>query len=421
MTVEVTRLANGLVVVTETMPHVETTALGVWVEAGSRHEAESQHGISHLLEHMAFKGTATRSAEDIAIEIEATGGELNAATGVEATSYYARVLAGDEGTALTLIADILQASVFDRNELAKERDVILQEIAGAQDSPDDVAFDLLHDAAYPGQAAGRPILGTPKSIKSISPADLKAFLQENYSPSRMVVAAAGAMHHGDAVRHAEALFGGLIASERGTEEPARYVGGVRIGKRRFEQSHLLLGFESPSYLDPGFFPVQVLSGLLGGGMSSRLFQEVREKRGLCYSVYSSAWGLKDTGMFAIHTASGAHQLNELIDVIGGELHRLAGETPSETEVARAKAQLKAGLMMSLESSSARAEQLARQMMFHGRVLPVAGIRAAVDAVTPASVREMAARLLSGPAAMAVVGAGRAAESVAVRASARLAS
>ncbi|MDX2308937.1 MAG: pitrilysin family protein [Hyphomicrobium sp.] len=421
MTAEVTRLANGLLVVTETMAHLETTSLGVWVAVGSRHERPKEHGLSHLLEHMAFKGTTRRTAADIAVEIEAMGGELNAATGVEATAYYARVLKGDEGTAFDIIADILKGSVFEDGELAKERDVILQEIAGALDSPDDIAYDLLHDAAYPGQAAGRPILGTPKSVKAIFAPDLKGFLSKHYSPSRMVIAAVGAVRHDEVLRHVEALFGGLIALDGVPEDPARYVGGVRVNARRFEQSHLLLGFRSPSYLDPGFFSAQVLSGLLGGGMSSRLFQEVREKRGLCYSVYSSAWGLKDTGMFAIHTASGAQQLDELSDVVIAELERLAADSPSEAEVARSKAQLKAGLLMSLESSSARAEQLARQLLFHGRVLEIAAIRDAVDRVTPDDVRATAAEIFASTPSLAIVGAGRSAAAIAERARARLAS
>lgn len=420
MTAEVTRLANGLTVVTEAMPHLETTSLGVWVAAGSRHERSEEHGLSHLLEHMAFKGTQSRTAADIAVEIEAVGGELNAATGIEATAYYARVLRGDEGVALGLIADILQNSVFDETELEKEREVILQEIAATRDSPEDIAFDLLHEAAFPGQPAGRAILGTPQSVKAITTADIRAFQGRHYNPSRMVVAAAGAVHHPDVVRHAEAQFGALIGDAPGAEEPARYVGGMRYNSRPFEQSHLVLGFASPSYLEPGFFAAQVFSGLFGGGMSSRLFQEVRERRGLCYAVYSSAWGLKDTGMFAIHAATGAHQIAELVDVIGDEFDRVVGEGVTESELQRSKAQLKAGLLMSLESSSARAEQRARQLMFHGRLLRTEDIAAAVDAVTPENVREMARRLKSGPPSVAVVGAGRKSPALAERAGGRMA-
>jgi predicted Zn-dependent peptidase len=419
MSAEVTRLANGLTIVTETMPHLETSALGVWVDTGARHERPDEHGLSHLLEHMAFKGTTTRSTRDIAEEIEAVGGELNAATGLESTAYFARVLKGDEPVALELIADILQNSTFADEELEKEREVILQEIAGTQDSPDDIVFDLVHDAAFPDQAAGRTILGTPQSVKSISRNKLRDFLSERYHPRGMVIAGAGAIRHEDAVRHAEALFGGLSNGGPGSEEPATYRGGVRFSNRKFEQAHLVLGFEAPSYREPEFFAAQVFSGLLGGGMSSRLFQEVRERRGLCYAIYSTAWGLKDTGLFAVHAATGAGMVGELIDVVSDEIDRMAAEGPVEAEVARAKAQLKAGLMMSLESSSARAEQLARQILLHGRVLSTADIVASVDRVSADDVRQIARRLRRSEASVAVVGAGRKSHDLAARAGTRL--
>lgn len=419
MSAEVTRLANGLVVVTETMPHLETTSLGIWVNAGARHELPAQHGLSHLLEHMAFKGTLTRSTRDIAEEIEAVGGDLNAATGLETTAYFARVLKGDEGIALGILADILQNSTFADDELEKEREVILQEIAGTRDSPDDLVFDLVHDAAYPGQPAGRTILGTPASVKAISSNDLRHFLAERYHPGGMVLAAAGAMHHNEAVRHAEALFGGLTERGSGVEEPARYTGGVRSSARKFEQSHLVMGFEAPSYREADFFSAQVFSGLLGGGMSSRLFQEVREKRGLCYAIYSSAWGLKDTGLFAVHAATGPGMVGELINVVSDEIDRMADEGPNQAEVDRAKAQLKAGLMMSLESSASRAEQIARQILLHGRLLATSEIVACVDRVSASDVQAVAARLRRRPASVAVVGAGKKSQDLADQAGTRL--
>ncbi len=300
MTEEVTRLANGLTVVTDTMGHLETTSLGIWIGVGSRHEGPDENGISHLIEHMSFKGTASRTARAIAEEIEAVGGELNAATGLDMTAYFARVLKGDEGVALELLADILLNSSFSPDELERERDVILQEIAGVRDMPEDIAFELMHEAAYPGQAVGRTILGPAANVRRFVPADLTRFLQRHYRPSRMVLSAAGATRHASLVRHAEALFGGLTDSEIVGEERADYRGGIRWHQKRFEQSHLALAFEGPSYRDSTYFTAQVFSGLFGGGMSSRLFQEAREKRGLCYSIYSSAWGLADTGLFAVH-------------------------------------------------------------------------------------------------------------------------
>ncbi len=406
MTTEVTTLANGLRIVTDRMAHLETTSLGVWVAAGARHESEAETGISHLLEHMAFKGTASRSARAIAEEIEAVGGELNAATGLEHTAYYARVLKGDEGTALELLADILLNSSYAADELDREREVILQEIAMIQDSPEEIAYDLMHDAAYPGQPAGRPIIGTPASVRSISASDLRGFLAARYVPGDMVVAAAGAVDHGRLVRHVEALFGGLARRASSGEVAARYEGGTRISRKAFEQSHLLWAFEGPSYRDAETYTAQVFSGLFGGGMSSRLFQEVRERRGLCYSIYSSAWGLSDTGLFGIHAATGPKMMSELIDVVSRELREMARRGPEMAEMARAKAQLKAGLMMALESSSARAEQLARHLMIHGRLVPPSELVEAVERVTPERVAALARRLAAGRPSVAVVGAGK---------------
>jgi predicted Zn-dependent peptidase len=406
MSANITVLANGLTCVTHAMRHAETTSLGLWIGTGSREEADEEHGISHFLEHLSFKGTASRSAREIAEEIEAVGGELNAATGLETTAYFARVLKGDEGVALALIADILMNSTFSADELEREREVVLQEIAGTRDSPDDLAYDLAHEAAWPGQALGRPVLGTPEKVRAFSAHDLRRFLKAHYRPGNMVLAAAGAINHEPFVRHAEALFSGLTEGTAGSNESARYRGGTRWDSKHFEQSHLILAFEGPSYRDSEFFTAQVFSGLLGGGMSSRLFQEVRERRGLCYAIYSSMLGLRDTGMFSVHAATGAAMMAELIDVVGLEIERIAAEGPSAAELARAKAQLKVGLMTSVESSSALAEQLARQLLIFGRLLSARELMVSVEGVTAERVGDLARRLSAKPPSIAVVGAGR---------------
>lgn len=419
MTEEISRLANGLTVITHSMPHLETTSLGVWVGVGSRHETAAENGISHFLEHMSFKGTATRTAQAIAEEIEAVGGELNAATGLETTAYFARVLKGDEGVALELLADILLNSRFSPDELEREREVILQEIASIRDSPEEIAFELVNEAAYPGQAVGQTILGPAANVRRFSPADLSAFLARHYRPQRMVLSAAGAIQHAPLVRHAEALFGGLTQDEIVGEQRAHYQGGVRWHQKRFEQGHLVLAFEAPSYRDNAYFTAQVFSGLFGGGMSSRLFQEAREKRGLCYSIYSSAWGLGDTGLLAVHAATGTEMVRSLIDVTGGELEDLAANGPSAAELGRAKAQLKAGLLISLESSSARAEQMARQMLTHGRIVGSDELIRKVDNVAAEDVGLFAQRILAGKPSVAVVGAGKASERLASEAAQRM--
>jgi len=415
MTTEVTTLANGLRVVAHRMAHLETTALGMWVGAGARHETARENGISHFLEHMAFKGTRRRTARQIAEEIETVGGDLNAATSLESTAYFARVLKGDEGVALDILGDILLHSSYAAAEIEREREVILQEIAGIADSPDELAYDLVQDAAFPAQPVGRPVIGTKATVRQFSVNDLRGFLERRYVPDRMVLAAAGAVDHAVLARHAEALFGSLTGPRFEAGEAATYAGGTRASAKPFEQCHLLLGFESPSYRSPEFYDAQVLSGLLGGGMSSRLFQEVRENRGLCYSIYSSAWALADSGMFTIHAATGAEMMDELISVVGEEMRRVADGRPSEPETARAKAQLKAGLLMSLESASARAEQMARQLLSLDRLLPTKELMQRVDSVSPASVQAFAATLLTSPPSAAVVGAGRNSEAFASRA------
>jgi predicted Zn-dependent peptidase len=421
MSTELTRLANGLRVVSHHMPHVETVSLGVWVAAGARHEREAEHGISHLLEHMAFKGTERRSAAGIAEEIESVGGELNAATSLETTAYFARLLKGDIAIALDILADILQAPRYAEDELEREREVILQEIAATRDSPDEIAYELLQDAAFPEQAIGRPILGTAKSVKSFAAGDLRAFLEANYGAARMVLSAAGHVEHGELVRHAEALFGRLNGGVGGRFEPARYVGGTRTSTKPFEQSHLVMAFAGPSYRTREFYTAQVFSGLFGGGMSSRLFQEVRERRGLCYAIYSSCWALADAGLFTIHAATGPEVMGKLIEVVGAELVRAATEKPAEGELARSKAQLKAGLLMGLESSSARAEQMARQLLLFDRLIEPPELIALIDAVTTEAVRDLAANLVTAsPPSVTVVGAGRKGQTYARMAAERVA-
>lgn len=404
---QITTLANGVRVVSHVMPHLETIALGVWIATGARHESEAEQGISHLLEHMAFKGTAKRTARAIAEEIEQVGGDLNAATSLEMTAYYARVLKGDEGLALEILADILRQSLFTQEDLAREKEVIIQEIAGIKDSPEELAYDLIQEAAFPDQPVGRPIIGTPASVNAITPEDLRDFLAAHYRGPHVVISAAGAVDHERLAGHARALFGSLNGESQKPGDEAQYRGGVRHSVKAFEQSHLLMAFHGPSYRDAAFYPAQVLSGILGGGMSSRLFQEARENRGLCYSIYSTVWGLADTGIFAVHAATGADMMAELIDVCGHEFHRMAATQAPEREVLRAKAQLKAGLLMGLESCSVRAEQMARQLLIAGRLMPLDEIIGLVDDVTPEKVRALAEHLWSFSApSVAVVGAGK---------------
>lgn len=406
MTVQSTRLGNGITVVTETMAHLESVALGVWVKAGSRDETDNEHGMAHLLEHMAFKGTLRRSARQIAEEIENVGGEVNAATSTETTSYYARVLKADVGLAVDILADILTGSAFDEAELEREKHVILQEIGAADDTPDDVVFDRFTEAAFRDQTIGRPILGTPDTVRSFTAAQLRAYLARHYTGDRIVVVAAGAIEHDTFVRMVEDRFGSTIAPT-GTQlrsiPKALYTGGDYREKRDLMDAQVVIGFEGRAYQVRDFYCSQLLANILGGGMSSRLFQEVREKRGLCYSVYAFHWGFSDSGVFGIHAATGVEDLAELIPVILSELGKVA-EQVDVSEINRSRAQTRAGLLMAQESPAARASQIARQMLLFGRPVPNTELMARLDAITPERLTDLAHRIFfNTPMTVSAVG------------------
>lgn len=403
MTVRLSTLNNGLRIATITMLDVETASLGVWVDAGSRHEKAEQNGVAHMLEHMAFKGTEQRSAREIAEEIEAVGGYLNAYTSREHTAYYARVLKEDIGLGLGLLSDILQHSIFEPGELERECGVIVQEIGQALDTPEDIVFDYLQTVAFPDQPMGRAILGTVEAVKSFNRASLLSYMAEHYHGPRMVLAAAGAVDHDDIVRRAEAAFSALPPSQPRPVVPGCYQGGEFRKKKKLEQAHFLLAFEGVPYAHPDFYVSEVFVNALGGGMSSRLFQEVRERRGLAYSIYAFANSYLDTGLLGIYAGTSEPALSELVPVIVGEIEAIA-EGASEEETARARAQLKAALLMSLESSSARCEQSARQMLIFDRVIPVEEIIAQVEAIDAAAIRRFARGLLErGKPSVAALG------------------
>ncbi|MBX5152641.1 insulinase family protein [Rhizobium lentis] len=393
MTVECTRLKSGLTVVTETMPHLESVALGVWIKSGSRNETEDEHGIAHLLEHMAFKGTARRSARQIAEEIEDVGGEVNAATSTETTSYYARVLKDHVPLAVDILADILTESAFEEEELEREKQVILQEINAANDTPDDVVFDRFSEAAYRDQTLGRAILGTPQTVVSFTPQQIRTYLGRNYTTDRMFVVATGAVDHQEFLRMVEERFASLPTqpSAPPVMEAARYIGGSVREPRDLMDAQILLGFEGKPYHARDFYCSQILANILGGGMSSRLFQEVREFRGLCYSVYAFHWGFSDTGIFGIHAATGGENLPELVPVIIDELHKSASEI-HQKEIERARAQIRAQLLMGQESPAARAGQIARQMMLYGRPISNPEMMERLEGITIERLTDLAGRL-----------------------------
>ncbi len=400
--IRVTRLANGFTVASDRMDSVETVSLGVWADVGTRHEPAEINGVSHLLEHMAFKGTERRSARAIAEEIEAVGGHLNANPAREQTAYYAKILAGDLPLAVDIIGDILQHSTFDSEELARERAVVLQEIGQAEDTPDDIVFDHFQAAAFPDQPMGRPVLGKAEIVGRLSGETIRGYMRRHYAPSRLVFAAAGQVDHERLVELARAAFASLPAGSPQAPEPARYIGGEIRVPRDLEQVHVVLGLPGVGYLDPDYYALGLLSTLVGGGMSSRLFQEIREKRGLVYSIYSFTSSFQDGGLFGVYAGTGEQEAAELLPLVIEELNRVAA-TVTEEELARARAQSKAGVQMSRESTSNRAEQLATQLLTYGRPLPAEEIIARIEAVDVAHIARIARRLTAGAPTLAALG------------------
>ena len=389
--VRITRLDNGLTIATDHIPHVETVALGAFVGVGTRHESAAENGVAHLLEHMAFKGTATRSARDIAEEIEAVGGLLNAYTGRESTAFYAKVLKEHAPLALDIISDILLNPAFDQQELKRERQVILQEIGQAHDTPDDIIFDHFQETAFPGQGVGRPVLGRSEIIQQLGPDDLRAYMRRFYGAENMVISAAGKIDHHAFVEMAAKAFGGLPSVQAETAEPASYVGGDYRESRELEQVHVILGLPGVGYRDPDYYASAVLATLLGGGMSSRLFQTLREERGLVYTVFSFHNAASDSGLFGVYAGTGQDEVAELMPVVCEEIADVAHNV-GDAELERARAQLKASILMSRESTSGRCEQLANNLMIYGRAMTTQEIVDALEAVDADQVRRLAGRL-----------------------------
>ncbi len=391
MSLQVHTLPNGLRIATERMEGLKSATIGIWVNAGTRNETPAQNGIAHFLEHMAFKGTTLRSALDIAQVIENVGGFINAYTSRETTAYYARVLEPDVALALDVFGDILLNSTFEAREIEVERGVILSEIGQALDTPDDVVFDWLQGVAYPDQAYGRTILGPAELVRGFGHDDLAGFVARHYGPENLILSAAGAVDHDAIVAQAEKIFGDM-APRNATALPApQFVGGEVRREKDLEQAHFTLAFEGPGFHQSDVYTAQIYALALGGGMSSRLFQEAREKRGLCYSIFASASPSHDTGMFSIYAGTGVDQIAELAAVTVDELRRAADDM-TEAEVERSRVQMKAGMLMGLESPSARAERMARALSIWNRIPDLTETVQKIDAVDVAAVRDFAGSL-----------------------------
>lgn len=403
MNARVSQLENGIRLVSHEMPWVESVSFGVWIEIGARHEPENLNGISHFLEHMAFKGTKKRTALDLAEEIENVGGLINAYTSRENTAYYVKVLKEDLDLGIDVISDILQNSTMDEQEIERERTVILQEISQANDTPDDIVFDIFQQTAFPDQAIGRPVLGDVQRVKSISRDDILTYMKDNYATSRLVVSAAGNLNHDDLVQKIERAFVDFAREPRVKADPTLYRAGYHLENRPgLDQLQVLIGFEGLPYSDPDFYTASIQTTLFGGGMSSRLFQEIREKRGLVYTVSSYLSSYDDGGLYSIYAGCAPDDIAELLPAIGEEARKVCTNV-TQAELDRARAQLKANILMSLESTSARCEQLARQMVVFGRPIELDEIVEEIEKVTPEDIQKVSHKIFSGPATLTCLG------------------
>ena len=387
------RLANGVRVVCDPLPGFETLALSVVIGRGARYESEPQSGWAHLLEHMVFKGAGERSSRDIVEVIEAGGGHINAATGHDRTSFQVRALKGGLPLAMAVIADLVLRPTLDAGDLAREKQVVAQEIAEAADTPDDLVFELAQAKAFAGQPMGRPILGSVDSVEAATPAALGAFRAGLYAPDAIVISAAGAVVEAELLHLAERWFGGPAEGTPPTAQPAAFTGGLAPTARALEQAHLVLMLPAPGSRDPGYFALRLFAEILGGGMSSRLFQEVREHRGLAYAIDAFADTHDDVGVLGVYAGTAAKDAAEAAQVSAAELIGLA-QGLREGELERAKAQLKGAMFMARESALARAEQSASQVLLFDRTLSAGEIAIEIDAVTAADIARLGQRLLA---------------------------
>jgi predicted Zn-dependent peptidase len=399
---QLTVLENGLCVASRHMPGVETVAVGLHADVGSRHEAPRVNGIAHLFEHMLFKGAGGRSAREISEAIEDVGGDLNAATDREGTSFTASLLAEHLPLGIELLSDMVLRPHFDPADLAREKEVVLQELAEARDTPSDLIFDELWAAAYPDQPLGRSILGEEASIAAVTADDLHRWRTDQYRSGSLYLVAAGKVDHAALVRLAETRFAGLPEGVIDPAEPARFAGGRRAARARADQAHLAAAFGGPAQLDPDFYAARLFADLVGGGASSRLFQAVREDRGLAYTVWASLHPYRDGGIFHVYAATARREAAAATALIEEVLAKAAGDATTR-ELERARTQAKAGLLMSLETSWGQAAYVARQLSVHGRLVEPAEVVRELEKVTLDQVREAGARMLAGPRASATMG------------------
>ena len=402
MTARLHRLANGLRVAVEPMAGVETIAVGLYADAGARSEPIGLSGLAHMVEHMVFKGAGSRSAKQIAEAIEDKGGSLNAWTARDHTVFQARALAADLALGSELIADLVRDAHLDAEELQRERHVVLAELGEARDTPDDIIFDHLQTAAYPGQQLGEPVLGDETSIAAIDVPALRRWIAEQYRPDGLVFAAAGKVDEDALLKLAERLFGDMAPGAAPAPAPAHFSIGTHHDRRRFDQLHVAIAYEGVGHTDPDVHALSLFTNAVGGGMSSRLFQQVREERGLAYSIYGWSHSYADTGLFGVYCAAARNDAARALELTRQVLAETA-EGLTQAELERARAQAKAGLLMGLESVATRADHLARSIQVHGRIVPPSETVALIDAVTLDQARTAGTQALASGEALATVG------------------
>lgn len=401
--IKITKLQNGLHIITDPVKDVQSVALGIWVGTGARHETKKENGITHFIEHMMFKGTQTRNAFDISREIENVGGNMNAYTSRELTSYHIHGLKNDLPLFADILCDMVLNSNFPPEEIERERGVILQEIGMCKDTPDDIIFDNYFETAYSEQSAGAPILGTSGTVRSFSGDDLREYIDKHYLANNTVIVAAGNVKHEKLCDLVSEKFENFANKNTYTPDAANYTGGQNREQRDLEQSHIVLGFEGFGRTSEHFYTAQALSSLMGGGMSSRLFQEIREKRGLVYSIFSFHQTLRETGQFGIYAGTGPESLNELVPVLCDEILKITTSDITEEELNRTKAQLKSSLVMGQESMMNRADRIAKQIIIHGKIKSVKDQIKSIDHITAEDIRDIAVRIFSGKPTLAAVG------------------
>ena len=401
-TIRITTLDNGLTIATDKVDSVKTVSVGLWNRAGSRYETLQNNGVAHFLEHMVFKGTEKRNALDIAKEIENVGGYLNAYTGNEITAYYARVMQEDAALGLDIISDLLLNATMPEEELEKERGVILQEIGMYLDDPQSLVGMNAQRTAFGDHPLGWSILGPENLISTMSRDTIKEFLHSHYAPNAMVLSASGAVNHEALVDQAQNIFGHLKKKDMPKFDAANYIGGDHRQQKDLEQTNVILAFEGVDYMHPDFYTLSVLGVILGDGMSSRLFQEIREKRGLVYSVGAFIDSYQDGGMFGIHAGTGPQLMSDLIPVLCDNLISAAG-TFTDEEINRAKAQFRAQNVMALEGTFRRADRLAQNIIKYGRAIPLDEVLAKIEAVNADQLDALARKIFSTKPTFATVG------------------